>query len=144
MKRTIFCLGFFLFLALSSCTSLSLEPPELQLANIEFSEATLFETTLEADVRYENPNSEELRVKSAIHKLTLNGIDVGKGFHRKTFVVPAYGNSVEAVVFRLSNIEMLTKVQSLVNSPSFKYAVESKLRTESGSFSLSNSGSIVQ
>lgn len=137
-------IAFLLLCILSACSSFTMEPPEIHLANVLFTNATLFETTLEADIRYENPNDEDLLVKSAVHRLSLNGLDIGKGFHRHDFTVPAYGSVTEKVDFRISNVSMATKGQSLIQSGRFDYAVHSRVKTNKGSFSVENEGNIIQ
>jgi LEA14-like dessication related protein len=144
MKKLLRLLSLLIFTCLSACSYLSQEPLEIQLANILFTNATLFETSLQADIRYENPNENAFKVVSAVHRLALNGVDVGKGFHRKAFTVPAYGTVTEQVDFRLSNISLATKAQKLINSNTFEYQVTSKIKTTSGSFSVVNEGTVLQ
>ena len=129
---------------LSACSSFFLEPPEVTLSDVKFSTISIFETGLIATVRFQNPNDVDLHFKSGKHRLTLNGVDIGNGYHDGPFTVDAYGSKVQPVTFRVGNLGLLTKIERLIAANRLEYKVTSSMKTSRGSFTVKNSGKIQQ
>lgn len=142
LLKRVYAILIFLTLLLSACSSYFLEPPEVTLSNIEFSTISIFETGLIATVRFQNPNDVDLRFITGKHRLTLNGVDIGNGYHEGSFTVDAYGSSVQPVTFRVGNLGLLTKIERLIAANQLEYAVTSRMKTSRGSFTVKNSGSV--
>jgi LEA14-like dessication related protein len=116
-----------LWLLLTGCASLDLEPPELTLVDLQPSEATLFETTLSVRLRLANPNPEPLTLNGASFKLTLGGHKVGRGLCDETVTVGRFGTEIIAATFHVSNASLLLRLQKILDRQSVAYGISGKL-----------------
>lgn len=139
-----------LFLALTillitSC-ALTSPAPEISLVDVAFDEISLFETNLKAKVRYENELDTDLQIRGSVHRLSLNGIDVGKGISDEAITIPRLGTKTQLVTFRISNLGLLTKVQRLIDSQGYNYEIRSKVYAGKGfnskTFHIVNDGEL--
>ncbi len=132
-----------LILAASACTTLGgLEPPELNLANLELADATVFETSLHATVRIVNPNPEPLEVDGMAFRLYVDGIKVGKAVSATRVTVPRLGSVTIPLELYVSNVALLTRLKPVLESHSLRWAMRGKLYlvTDWGTRRLSLSG----
>ncbi len=101
--------------------------PEVNVADLRFGQVTVFETTAYFTLRIQNPNDEELIVKGATYDLSLNGIRIGKGLSNEQVTVPRLGSAMQRVEVSISNVNILTRIQELVNAPQVDYKVDAVL-----------------
>jgi len=125
MKNILLSLG--LSLALVSCAATRIDTPDVSLVDVRFTNVSLFETTLSADVRILNPNDRPIRLRGAVHRIRLQGIEIGKGLSDSALEVPAFGTALQRVDIHLSNLRMLTRVKGILNSEKVDYRIDSTL-----------------
>jgi LEA14-like dessication related protein len=143
MKANHFWVKAILVVFMSSCTPI--QPPELNLADMQFGEVRPFETELQIGVRIENENPQPLTIDGAAYRIYLNDVYIGKGMSSESVSVPALGSAVQQVTVKISNISLLPKVQKLLNTRGFTYRIEGRLYqgvfssisvSETGTFSM--------
>ena len=116
------------FIIASACAPV--QPPDLQLADIQFGEVRAFETELRVGVRIENDNPRPLEITGASYRIYVNDVYLGKGMSSQSVSVPALGSAVQTVKIEISNITLLPKVQQLLNTEGFAYRIEGRLYRE--------------
>lgn len=115
-------------LVFTGCASLgSLDSPELTLVNLELADATLFETTLEVQLRIANPNPEPITFNGAKFKLTLEDRKVGRGMSPETVTIPRLGTQVVSIPFHVNNATLLLRVKEILDTRSVAYGVQGTL-----------------
>jgi LEA14-like dessication related protein len=78
--------------ALVACATTQLEPPNLNIMNIEMLEtSSLFTQRLKVRVHVQNPNDIELPIQGVSATLELQGEKLATGVSAESFTVPAFG-----------------------------------------------------
>lgn len=126
---SVLTLLLFTFVA-TGCFSHRVKEPAISLIDVNFSEVSVFETTLQARLRLENENSFPVTVIGGVHQIRLNDVSIGKGITSEVIEIPRYGSAESRVTVRLSNISMLSHLQKLIESEKFDYRIESVLTLE--------------
>ena len=120
-------------LFLLGCSALSgSTPPEVTVVNLEFTDVSLFETSLRVKVRYDNEMNKPLVIHGSTHQLTLNGIDVGKARSKEDLTIARLDSAEQELVFRIDNLAVLSRIRRLIESESFRYKILSTVYTPSG------------
>lgn len=120
---------------IAGCASLgNLEAPELTLVHLQPVEATLFETTLQVQIRIANPNPESITFDGASFKLTLDGYKVGRGMTSESRTIDRFATEVVDVTFHVSNASVLLRLKEILESKSVSYGVSGKLYLERGGY----------
>lgn len=110
------------------CTTTPEEPAlEASLVNLRFTSATVFETVAEVEVRLENVSPDEVQVTGAAHRLTVNGINLGRGLSPDRLAVPRLAGVTQPVAFHLRNFSLARGLQELVQSRMLSYELDSTL-----------------
>jgi LEA14-like dessication related protein len=115
---------------ISCATTWSLEPLEVNLVSLEFTEATLFETTVVADLRVANPNPDSLSLEGASFKLYLEGKKVGTGMTDEIFTVERLSDHVFTVTFRINNASAILRLTEIVKQESVEYGLRGAFFTQ--------------
>jgi LEA14-like dessication related protein len=111
-----------------SCTSMStLEPPEVTLVDIRAVDMTVFETTLEADLRVSNPNPEALALEGAAFKLYVDGKKLGSGMTPELLEVPRLGTAILHTTFHINNASALLRIRKILEDRELDYGLRGKL-----------------
>jgi LEA14-like dessication related protein len=100
---------------------------EVSLANVQFGEATVFETTMRCRLRVENEGLEPVRLAGGVHRIVLNGIRIGKGMAREEVEIPRFGAVEQDVVVHVSNLSLATRLRSVIETGRAHYRLESRL-----------------
>lgn len=116
-------------LMIVSCSSGS--GPSVSLVTVKFEDATALETTAKFTIRLSNENSEPVHITGAVHKIYLNGLYLGKGLSDQTLDVPRLGTMTNDVTVHLSNLALVTRLKSIIESKSFEYRVISTFHGKS-------------
>lgn len=112
------------------CASMTnLEPLGVTLVNIKPGEVTVFETSLEAEIRITNPNPEALSVEGAAFKLYLDGGKVGTGVSNEVFTVERLDSYVVKTTIRLNNAAALLRLRNIFEQNEIEYGVKTTLYT---------------
>lgn len=122
-------------LAVGCVTTEPLEPLDVTLVDVEFIDATIFESTLDVAVRISNDNPEALTLDGAVIKLELAGRKFGKGSTSERLEIPRLGSVVQRLKMHLNHIAVATKIRSVIDSQRVDYAITGKVYvlTPSGS-----------
>jgi LEA14-like dessication related protein len=114
----------------TSCATFRHAPQlDVSLVNVQFGETTVFETTLYATVRIQNEEPEPVLIDGAIHKLYLEGLNVGQGSASDRVEIPRLGSATQTVTIHLSNIAMASRLRDIIQSHRLDYRINSKLYT---------------
>jgi LEA14-like dessication related protein len=97
-------------LATGCASSDALEEMEITLTDLQFTEATVFETTMVAKIRVANTNPDPLAFEGASFKLYLDDRKVGTGLAPDAFEVEGLATTVIPVTFYLNNATALLRV----------------------------------
>jgi LEA14-like dessication related protein len=109
----------------------ALEELEVTLTGLEFTDATLFETTMVATIRVANPNPESLSFEGASFKLYLDERKVGVGLAPKPFAVEGLATSLVDVTFHINNATAIFRiVDVLKDKREVGYGVRGSLFTD--------------
>ena len=132
MNKTL-CL-FAAALLLAGCTTL--HPPEISLVNVQFTDATAFESTVRFTLRIANETPEPLVINGGVHKIYLNGLYIGEGLSSEEISLPRLATGTQTVTVHLSNLRLATRIKPLIESKRFDYKIASLI------FATSPSGRI--
>ncbi len=118
--------------AAAGCASTNaLEEMEITLAGLEFTEATLFETTMVAKIRVANPNPDPLSFEGASFKLYLDDRKVGTGMAPEPFAVEGLATTVVDVTFHLNNATAAFRIVDILKDQrEVSYGVRGALFTD--------------
>lgn len=116
-------------------TTEALTPPEVSLVDLDFVDATIFESTLDVGVRIFNENPEPLILDGAVIKLELDGRKFGKGATSERIEVPRLGSVVQRLEMHLNHLAVATKIKTVIESKMVNYSITGKVYviTPSGS-----------
>lgn len=110
------------------CATAPEEPVmEVGLADLRFTHVTVFETTAELDIRLENLMPEAVQVTGGSHKVTVNGVSLGRGVTGEALPLARLGTGVQRVEFHLRNLSMARSIQDLGRNRVIDYDLESTL-----------------
>ena len=85
--------GALALIALSSCSSMTMEKPHLEVVNVQMLKGDLLQQEFKVRMRVDNPNDRELPVRSITYKLQLAGEEFAQGESVSSFTVPAKGST---------------------------------------------------
>jgi LEA14-like dessication related protein len=118
--------------AAACATTEALEEMEITLIGLEFTDATLFETTMVASVRVANPNPDPLSFRGASFKLYLDDRKVGTGMAPEPFTVDGLATTVVPVTFHINNATAIFRIVDVLNDErEVGYGVRGSLFTDS-------------
>jgi len=117
MHHAVKLLSSVSIVVLAGCASMEpVEPPDVTLVNLEVTEVTPFETTLEAEVRIINPNPEPLAVEGSSFKLEILDRKIGTGTSSATVTVPGLDSATVPVTFRLNNVAAVSRLRTILDA----------------------------
>jgi LEA14-like dessication related protein len=108
-------------------TTETVTPPEVTLVDLDFVDATIFESTLDVGVRIFNENPEPLVLDGAVIKLELEGRSFGKGAFSERIEIPKLDSVVQLIEMHLSHIAVATKLKTVVESQVVNYSITGKV-----------------
>lgn len=137
-NTSLFCVLLLTLSAVGSvgcATTEALTPPEVSLVDLDFVDATIFESTLDVGVRIFNENPEPLILDGAVIKLELDGRKFGKGATSERIEVPRLDSVVQRLEMHLNHLAVATKIKTVVESKVVNYTITGKVYviTPSGS-----------
>ena len=118
---------------LGCASATDVEPLSVTLTNLEFTDVTVFETTLVAKLRITNPNPEAFEFEGASFTLYLEGKKVGTGTSPHPFTAPRLDSSLIDVTFHINNASALLRLKTILANEQITYSVRGTLFT-AGSF----------
>ena len=118
---------------ISGCvTTGPVEPPEITLVDLKVVEVTVFETTMSAAVRIDNPNPEPLAVQGASFRIILDGRKIGTGMTPEEFTVERLGSEVVEVPVHVNNASLLLRLREILGADSISYGIRGTLFVDGG------------
>ena len=78
-------------------------------------------------VRVQNQNPDEIQVDGGVHHISINGTELGTGTSQESLQLAPFASGVQHVTLHLSNLAMLSKIKTLVESQRFQYDIESEI-----------------
>lgn len=99
--------------------------PSVSLINLRFEDATALETTATFTLRLSNESPQPVQLEGEVHKIYLNGLYLGKGLSDQAVEVPRLSTITHEVKVHLSNLALVTRIKSIIESKSFEYRIES-------------------
>lgn len=121
-------LGSVMLLCLAGCASTGDSGGlSVRLANLQFTGATAFETTAVFTIRVQNETASPIRLKGAVHRVTLNGLKIGDGVTNQELEIAGLSSTTQEVEVHFSNLRMATRISGLMQSQVFDYALDSTL-----------------
>lgn len=122
-----------LMILVSGCATIAPdERPEITLSALEFTEATLFETTMVAKVRISNPSLNSIVVEGATFKLVLDGKKVGRGMMKDIVTVEGLDSQVGDATFHINNASALLRLKDILEQRVVGYGIVGNLYMQSG------------
>lgn len=122
-----------LMILVSGCATIAPdERPEITLSALEFTDATLFETTMVAKVRISNPSLNSIVVEGATFKLVLDGKKVGRGMMKDVVTVESLDSRIGDATFHINNASALLRLRDILERRSVAYGIVGNLYLQSG------------
>ena len=131
-KKILITICLFLF----ACTAQRVDPPEISLQNVMISDVQFLQTTLASTILIDNPSPQPLNLTGAVHRLYINGKNVGRASSSDSMLIPAFGQSEQKVNFKLDNLSMYRNFTNLIQSTNFTYRIDSKLYTDDSTWPI--------
>ena len=130
--RLCLMISVFVFSGLGCSTMGSIEPLDVTLSNLNFTEVTVFETTLVAKLRITNPNPDPFAIEGGSFKLYLEDKKVGTGTTSESFTVERLDSYVVDVTFHINNASALLRLKDIIETKDkeLSYGVRGGLFTE--------------
>jgi len=121
-----------LMVFVTGCAGLGkrLEPPGINVANIQVQEVKAFETVLKIDLRLINPNDVPLDIKGLNCNLELNGKRFASGVANVKKVIPPYGTGIIPVMVYSSVFKVIRGVIGMQGKENLTYRLKGRLRLE--------------
>ena len=116
-----------ILIALTGCTSIGLEPPDLTLVNLQLAEVTVLESSGVVTVRIANSNPDPLQVDGLALNLKLDGRRIGKVLSAERLEIPRLSTATLDAELHVSHLAVLTLVQQIMESESMSYGLSGKL-----------------
>lgn len=99
--------------------------PSVSLINLRFEDATALETTAVFTLRLSNESPQPVPIEGEVHKIYLNGVYLGKGLSDEKLEVPRLATVTHEVKVHLSNLALVTRFKSIIETKTFEYRIES-------------------
>jgi len=121
-------------LLIAGCAGLgqTLEPPRINLSNVQFQESKALETVLQIEIRVFNTNDVPIKVKGLDCDLQLNGRSFATGVSAVDKEIPAFGTTTVPVTLYSSVVDIFRGIVGLHKQEKLKFGVSGRLRLEGG------------
>lgn len=109
-----------------------LEPPRVNLANIQVLEVRAFETVFQIEIRVINTNNVPLQMKGIDCELDVNGKTLASGVSGTKTTIPALGTGTVPVKVYSSVVDMVRSLLGLQEKEKLEYRLKGRLQVEGG------------
>ena len=110
----------------------TLEPPRINLSNVQFQESKALETVLQIELRVFNTNDVPIKVKGLDCELELNGRSFATGVSSVDKEIPAFGTTTVPVTLYSSVVDLFRGIIGLQKKEKLKFGVSGRLHLEGG------------
>ena len=130
---SIYILAVIIFLVtifLSGCAGLGrpLEPPKINIVNIQPKEMKGLESVLQVELRIFNTNDIPITIKGLDCQLDLNDRRFAVGVSNDEKTIPAFGTETISILFYTSVLDVFRGVIGLQDKEKLKYRIKGKVR----------------
>lgn len=132
----LICLVILILTAGCAGITRQLQPPDITLVNLAVREITLFEATLEVQIRLVNPNDASITVKSMECDLNLFDKHIASGVVNAEAPIPAYGSVVIPITIYSSMFDVIQGLSALKDKEKLSYSISGRLRLAKGILTL--------
>ena len=121
-------------LLLCGCAGLgkTLEPPRIQIANMELLRPKSLETALGVDLRVFNANDVSVLVKGVDCVLEVNEQRLASGISSDEKTIPSYGTEIVPMILYASAIDLLKGILRLPHREKLTYRLKGKVHLQAG------------
>jgi LEA14-like dessication related protein len=109
-----------------------LDPPRINLSNVQFQESKALETVLQIELRVFNTNDVPIKVRGLDCDLELNGRSFAKGVSSVDKEIPAFGTTTVPVTLYSSVVDLFRGIVGLQKKEKLKFGVSGRLHLEGG------------
>jgi LEA14-like dessication related protein len=132
MKSLLLITALLTVVLSSSCSTVKVLPPEVNLMSVDVRDVTLSHVNLLADIRVFNPNANSVAVKGVDYTLYLEGIKVFSGGNNQTIMIKPqeYG----FITLRLSSAywDIIELLNRLPDKTDVAFSMRGSVRVGSG------------
>lgn len=120
--------------ALLGCAGIgkSLDPPRVNLSNVQFQDSRGLETVLQIELRVFNTNDIPILVKGLDCDLELNGRSFATGVSKVDREIPAFGTATVPVTIYSSVVDVFRGIAGLQKKDKLKFGVSGRVHLEGG------------
>jgi LEA14-like dessication related protein len=113
----------------SSCSTLPSANPglDINLADIRFDSSTAFETTANVTLRLSNESPDPIKIRGAVHEVTMNDVQLGKILTGETFEIPPFSEHLQETSMKVSHLRVITRLRRLAQARVFDYQLKSQV-----------------
>lgn len=114
------------------CSAIREDAPELTLVHLKVQDVQLFETAATFTVRVTNVTPEAASFEGGAVSVYVDGRKIGRGVINQTIDVPGLDSKTVDGKIYMSNLAMLRRLQSLMNSGEMSYRLKGVLYQRAG------------
>lgn len=120
--------ALFAVVLLSGCSALApTVPPGITLADLRFTDLTVFETAGVMVVRLSNENPEPMFIEGGSYDLFVDGVKIGQALSDHQLEVPALATATDEMEIFLNNLAIATRVKAIFETGAFDYRIKARV-----------------
>ena len=133
-------IGWFLafVVTLAGCAGMMLDPPRVQLADIQVQEVKPLESVFLIQLRVLNPNDAAFAVSGLDCELQINDKRFATGVSDVKTQIPPYGTTIIPVTVYSSVVDVVRGIMGFQGTEALKYRIAGKMRVKSEALGSSN------
>jgi len=138
VKAVVICI--FIYGSLfSGCAGLGkrLEPPKINITNIQLKEVKALESILQIELRVFNTNDIPITIKGIECELDINDKRFALGVSNDETIIPSFGTEKIPILVYSSVLDIFRGVIGLQDKEKLKYKIKGKVRLDAGSLAPS-------
>ncbi len=123
----------------SGCAGLGkrLEPPKINITNIQLKEVKALEAVLQIELRVFNTNDIPITIKGIDCELDINDKRFALGVSNDETIIPSFGTEKIPILVYSSVLDIFRGVIGLQGKEKLKYKIKGKVRLDAGSLAPS-------
>ncbi len=126
--RGLVALLVLVVLLFTGCSALAPSvPPGVTLADLRFTDVTVFETAGVMVVRLTNENPEPMLIEGGSYDLFVDGVRIGQALSDHRIEVPALATATDEMEIYLNNLAIATRVKTIFETGAFDYRIKARI-----------------
>jgi len=114
-----------------------LEPPKINITNIQLKEVKALESILQIELRVFNTNDIPITIKGIECELDINDKRFALGVSNDETIIPSFGTEKIPILVYSSVLDIFRGVIGLQDKEKLKYKIKGKVRLDAGSLAPS-------